>query len=103
MIRIHPTRQLFVDHFTACRLRDLINDGVIGKVHHFHGQFIAHMGPDVKRMYDINLGGGALLDIGIYPLSIASWVFGCQTPKAVSAMGTVHSTGIDSMGLVNLK
>ena len=54
-------------------------------------------------MYNINMGGGALLDIGIYPLSIASWVFGCQTPRAVSAMGTVHSTGVDSMGLVNLK
>ena len=87
----------------VCRLKELITSGTIGKVHHFHGEVIAQMGPDVERMYDINLGGGALLDIGIYPLSIASWVFGCQTPKVVSAMGTVHQTGVDSMGLVNLK
>lgn len=87
----------------VCRLRELIKSGTIGDVHHFHGQFIANMGEEVERIYDPKLGGGGLLDIGIYPISIASWVFGGKAPQTVSAMGTIHPRGVDSMGLINLK
>lgn len=86
-----------------CRVRTLIQSGMVGKVHHFHGAFIAEMPEDIERLYDPAMGGGALLDIGIYPLSIASWVFGRQTPNVVSAMGMVHPRGVDSLGMVNLK
>lgn len=85
------------------RVRTLIQTGVVGKVHHFHGAFIAEMPEDIERIYDPAMGGGGLLDIGIYPLSIASWVFGRQTPRVVSAMGMVHPRGVDSLGMVNLK
>ena len=81
----------------------MIDDGVIGKVHHFQGTFIAEMSEETERLYNPDMGGGGVLDIGIYPLSIASWVFGRQTPKAVSAMGMIHPRGVDSLGLVNLK
>ncbi|KAL3143066.1 hypothetical protein ABBQ38_003341 [Trebouxia sp. C0009 RCD-2024] len=84
-------------------VRTLIQSGMIGKVHHFHGAFIAEMSEDIERIYDPTMGGGALLDIGIYPLSIASWVFGRQTPQVVSAMGMVHPRGVDALGMVNLK
>ena len=92
-----------VKNVWSCRVRKLIQEGVIGKVHHFHGDFIAEMSEDTERIYDPALGGGALMDIGIYPLSIASWVFGRQTPKVVSAMGSVHPRGVDNLGMVNLK
>lgn len=85
------------------RVRSLIESGKIGKVHHFHGDFICEMPEETERLYDPKLGGGGLLDIGIYPLSIASWVFGRQTPKVVSAMGMVHPRGVDNLGMVNLK
>lgn len=86
-----------------CRLRTLIKSGKIGKVHHFHGEFICEMPEETERLYNPKLGGGGLLDIGIYPLSIASWVFGRQTPTVVSAMGMVHPRGVDNLGMVNLK
>ncbi len=85
------------------RVRSLIEGGKIGKVQHFHGDFICEMPEETERLYDPKLGGGGLLDIGIYPLSIASWVFGRQTPKVVSAMGMVHPRGVDNLGMVNLK
>lgn len=54
-------------------------------------------------MYDPKQGGGALLDMGIYPLTVTSWIFGGKTPQSVSAMGAIHSRGVDTMGMVNLK
>ena len=72
-------------------------------MHHFHGEFISRMSEETERLYDPKMGGGALLDIGIYPLSIASWVFGRQPPKVVSAMGMVHPRGVDNLGMINLK
>ena len=84
-------------------MKKLIESGKIGKVHLFNGDFIAEMSEDTERLYNPEMGGGGLLDIGIYPLSIASWVFGKQTPKVVSAMGMVHPRGVDSLGIVNLK
>ena len=92
-----------ISTMVSCRVRTLIQSGMVGRVHHFHGAFIAEMPEDIERIYDPAMGGGALLDIGIYPLSIASWVFGRQTPKVVSAMGMVHPRGVDNLGMVNLK
>lgn len=92
-----------VEQLHMLRVRSLIESGKIGKVHHFHGDFICEMPEETERLYDPKLGGGGLLDIGIYPLSIASWVFGRQTPKVVSAMGMVHPRGVDNLGMVNLK
>ena len=49
----------------SCRLRQLIAKGTIGEVQHFQGTFVAHIGEETPRLYDPNLGGGALLDIGV--------------------------------------
>jgi predicted dehydrogenase len=48
--------------------------------------------PD-HRLFDPRLGGGALLDIGVYPLQLCSLVLG--TPDEVVAGATVGSTGVD--------
>ena len=87
----------------VCRLRQVIDSGVIGDVQHFHCEFITPVSESQERMYDPKQGGGALLDMGIYPLTVTSWVFGGKTPQAVTAMGAMHSRGVDTMGMVNLK
>jgi predicted dehydrogenase len=48
--------------------------------------------PD-HRLFDPRLGGGALLDIGVYPLQLCSLVLG--TPDEVVAGATVGVTGVD--------
>lgn len=45
------------------------------------------------RLLDRQLGGGALLDLGIYPVQLCSLVLG--TPDRVVADGVVGTTGVD--------
>jgi predicted dehydrogenase len=58
-----------------------------------HGQRM--LPPDFgSRMYAPELGGGALLDLGIYPVSFASFVFG--SPAKVTAVSDPTETGVDA-------
>ena len=44
-------------------------------------------------MFDPSKGGGSLLDVGIYPITLAWWWFG--EPATWSASGTIGATGVD--------
>lgn len=75
-------------------LRQLLADGTLGEITTVladHGQYFD---PDpVHRLFNPDLAGGALLDLGIYPISLASMVVG--TPDHVAAVGTPAFTGVD--------
>jgi predicted dehydrogenase len=47
------------------------------------------------RLFDLNLGGGAILDLGIYPLQLVSLVLG--TPDTVKAVAHLGETGVDEL------
>jgi predicted dehydrogenase len=46
-----------------------------------------------SRFFDPARGGGALLDRGVYGVSLATWLFG--KPTTVTAVGDMHGSGID--------
>ncbi len=56
-----------------------------------HGQPLWPGGP--QRLSDPALAGGALLDLGIYPLSFASWTLGGIA--TVTATGSLTAEGVD--------
>jgi len=65
-------------------VRRLLDDGVLGDVRTVladHGEWF----PDTHRILRHDLAGGALLDLGTYPLALASWVLG--EPERVVAIG----------------
>jgi predicted dehydrogenase len=76
------------------RIRELLADGALGRVTTVvadHGQFFA---PDpAHRLYARELGGGALLDLGIYPVSWVHMVLG--TPTSVTSRIEPTFTGVD--------
>lgn len=77
------------------KIRELIAAGVIGDVRKLFADFGFRMGtvlPD-HRLFNPALGGGALLDVGIYPLSLASNLFG--TPNRIASLANLGSTGVD--------
>ena len=52
------------------------------------------------RLFSPELGGGALLDLGVYPVSFAQMVLG--TPTRVTAVGSWETTGVDADGALLL-
>lgn len=68
--------------------------GEIGTVANVQGDlgFYSDAGPE-HRLFNPALGGGALLDLGIYPLSIAAYFLGPVT--SVRAVGQLGPTGVD--------
>jgi len=68
------------------KMREVITSGRIGKVLSLRGQFgFEVVGRDASRLTQLDLGGGALMDIGIYLLSFSQAVFGSY-PKNVRAV-----------------
>ena len=74
--------------------KSIVDSGTIGTVLKIDSDlsFAAGFGPE-HRLYNPDLGGGALLDLGIYPLSLSSFFLGPVT--AVVAMGELGDTGVD--------
>ena len=69
---------MWTRYLPASRLvRDLVQDGAIGEVHWISAEFgvNAPYDPD-HRLFNADLGGGALLDLGVYPLALASQYLG---------------------------
>lgn len=79
------------------KVRELLAEGVIGDVRLFQADFGFNLDFDAShRAYNPELGGGALLDVGIYPISFASMVFGTQ-PAEISSYAYLGQTGVDEV------
>jgi len=78
------------------KVREWLSHGLIGEVKNVQASFgfRAPVEPG-HRLFNPGLGGGALLDIGIYPLSFASMVFGGQKPGGISSRLFIGETGVD--------
>lgn len=76
------------------RIRELLASGALGEVRAVladHDQKLP-VNPE-HRLQNPALGGGALLDLGIYPVSFAWDVFGA--PSSVHAISSPTATGVD--------
>lgn len=80
-------------------VRQLLADGAVGDVRFVtadHSQSLRH----VERLMRPELAGGAMLDLGVYPVSFAHLVAG--TPREVHAYGTLTDTGVDETVAIHL-
>ena len=76
------------------KLRELLAEGAIGEVRMLTADLGFRSEFDPKsRLFNLELGGGALLDVGIYPISFASMVLG--TPARIASMAHLGQTGVD--------
>ena len=75
-------------------LKTLIDDGIIGDIQSLEAQFcIAPQQNLSDRLFNPQLGGGALLDVGIYPINYANIFLG--EPTSIKSNCTYTSTGVD--------
>lgn len=103
LINLARAKQLFLmeamwTRFIPCvlKLRQLLSEGVIGEVTHLKASF----GIRSKRTWpwgrlrNPKLAGGALLDLGIYPISFARMILG-QPPVEMISRAKIGRTGVD--------
>lgn len=76
------------------RIRELVQDGALGEIRAVLADHTQQISTDpAHRLNDIALGGGALLDLGIYPISFAWDILGA--PRTVTAAAHLGATGVD--------
>ena len=76
------------------RLVSLVEQGALGELRSVSAAFGFRAAYDPGgRLWDPSLGGGALLDLGIYTVDLAQLLLG--TPTSVEARGSLAPTGVD--------
>ncbi|MCI9423254.1 MAG: Gfo/Idh/MocA family oxidoreductase [Dorea sp.] len=89
--RYMPSREL---------IREAVDSGIIGRV----TSLTANLGYAIgnkERLVRSDLGGGALLDLGVYPINFALMVFG-EDYQEVSAQGILSNQGVDLQNSITL-
>ncbi len=83
----------FLPHMT--RIHEIIAAGTLGELRSLSAEHRQFLPADPKhRLNALELGGGALLDLGIYPISFAFDILGA--PTSVSAVARFKDTGVDA-------
>jgi predicted dehydrogenase len=90
----------FMPHFKT--VMDMLQSGRLGKLRNVLVNFgFIPQEPVPQRLYDPSLGGGSLLDIGIYCVFMALSALG--RPDEIEAMMSPATTGVDDQLAVNFK
>lgn len=83
----------FLPHYA--KVREIVDSGVLGpilSIHADHGQRLADQG--IPRLIEPALAGGALLDLGIYPVSFAHMILG--NPMHIASQAVMTDKGVDA-------
>jgi predicted dehydrogenase len=84
------------------KVLEIIRSGELGALKMIHSDFAfnAEYNPE-KRLYNVNLGGGSLLDIGIYPVFMSLMAFG--KPAEIKTLATFCPTGVEESIMMAFK
>lgn len=98
MYAFHPQRQ---------RLLDLVRSGAIGSVQHVDASFSFTTPNTEGRLYDPELAGGGILDVGGYPVTMARAVVSAALGRPADvldlrATATIGATGVDEWAVASL-
>lgn len=90
MYRFHPR---------SLRVKQILEEGRIGEPRLLHSSFCFHMQEEVldagsNARLRPEMGGGALLDVGCYGVSVSRWLVG-REPTTVQARALYHAGGVD--------
>ncbi|GAB3753620.1 aldo/keto reductase [Microlunatus parietis] len=98
MYRFHPQTR---------KVLELVGDGTIGELVHIDAAFSFATGRSEGRLFDPNLAGGGILDVGGYPVSYARAIAGAAAgqpfldPDTLTAKGTLD-LGVDVWSVAQL-
>ena len=76
------------------KIKSIVENGEIGEIKYLGADFSFNANPSIQRIYDKDLGGGSILDIGIYPIFLAYLILGL--PDKIIAKAHFFESGADS-------
>ena len=79
-------------------LQEIIDSGTIGEVTSLTAN-LGYIIDEVPRLKDPSLAGGALLDLGVYPINFASMIFGDEIERITSDC-VKSETGVDGQNTI---
>lgn len=82
-------------------IREAVDSGIIGEATSLTAN-LGYVIKDKERLVKPELGGGALLDLGVYPINFALMVFG-EDYEEVSAEAVLSDQGVDLQNSITLK
>jgi predicted dehydrogenase len=94
MVRTHPQWAL---------VRELVTSGRIGELRHVHGHFSYYRRDPSDVRSVLEWGGGALMDIGCYPITMSRWLFGEQPLSVVAMLERDPDMRVDRLGSAMLR
>jgi predicted dehydrogenase len=81
---------------TVLKIDEIIKSGTIGEIVYIKSDFGSNPPYDTNgRFFNPQLGGGSLLDIGIYPVFIALFLLG--EPDDITSEAVIGKTGVDEI------
>lgn len=84
------------------KVLEIVESGEMGEVEQVEAEFCFSAPVDpLSRLYNMDLGGGSILDIGIYPAFLAYLLLG--KPEKIKASGQIYSTGADQTCTMNFE
>ena len=88
MVRAHPQ---------WAAVRELVAEGRIGEVRHVAGHFSYYRRDPDNIRSRVDWGGGALMDVGCYPITLSRWIFDEEPREVISMIDRDPDMGIDRL------
>ncbi|XP_050519795.1 trans-1,2-dihydrobenzene-1,2-diol dehydrogenase-like [Daktulosphaira vitifoliae] len=109
LIEISKQKNLFLmeamwSYFTPAyeRVFDEIQKGTIGNVLNVRANFGVPIN-GVERIMKKEVGGGSILDLGVYPLHLVNMIYGPEKPISIFSEGILNQYGIDEAVIAILR
>ncbi|MDQ1008538.1 NDP-hexose-3-ketoreductase [Streptomyces sp. V4I23] len=94
---------MFVHHPQHEAVRELVADGAIGELHAFSAAFAVPRLPADDIRHAPELGGGALLDIGVYPVRAAAHFLGERLHTVAATLHAGPDSAVETAGAALLR
>lgn len=100
--RAHPAQRvmegfMYRFHPQWDYVRSLIDEGAIGTVALVEACFAYHNTDANNIRNKVEMGGGALMDIGCYAVSVARWLYGAEPTRVMGSVDRDEHFGIDRL------
>jgi predicted dehydrogenase len=93
---------MFYAHPQWQTVREILRSGRLGRICHLHSQFSFFNDDPTNIRNSAELGGGGLLDIGCYPISVSNWLVGRLPQRVMGILDLDERFQIDRSGTVML-